>query len=484
MRNKLLLKVGLLFAAIFALICVAWFNSGIVSAIYIFIGLIGILYYFIVLQLMYSTTQPTILCDGRFYVFSAIALYSIIPPLYGVLTIEQNNGVRMRSTYTALTYLPKELLLTLIMSLLFFAGILLGLMLRNKTSRKQSSIGEMDNGLCEKKFRCWFLVCAISTLIFLLPFIRGGFRVILAGGTIDDVNREHEWSIIWKVLDVFFSAEMMTASTVAVLYYWSRKQTKTKKKSAFLFSIVILEALLAYLTTRRARAISIILCAFIIYIYRYVSEKKRLPIGRLAIAGGVFVFFYMLEIIMGQITTGGTFAELLHIFDGVYAYDSLLLATRNTPSVTMLGNVVYGVFRHIPILGKYFIQLLGFKNDVAPLYQWMAERYVTYQYGGGLAYTPQLEAYLSLGYIGCLLFGFIYGYVFGKKREGLPNLFVAAMAFSIARGNLQIVLSLMWPFGIIGYYFYDQFLFSRVTVGKQKAYSSNSSSHQGDLRNG
>ncbi len=466
--NKSMLRVLCLMGIVLCgVLCWAFYSEDVGIMVFLIFGILA-LYYGIILRIISSSFESTFLSDGRFYLFSAILAYSILPPIYGILTLSENNGVKLRTTYYALTYTAHELQLTLWMSFLFFSGLLIGIMARSKKTfaYKEVETAQYEaNNTAAKRFYSWLVVCIISTICFLLPFFRGGFRIILAGGTISDVDTIHESSLLWRIVDIFFSNEMMTASTVAVLYYGYKMNMQKRKKKNLLFSIVAIEAILAYLTTRRARAIAIILCAFIIYINWYKKEKGKLPIGRIVSAGVLFIFMYFLEVIMGQVNVGVTYASYLRLFDGVPAYDSLLLATRNQPSLSMLSNIVYGLFRHIPILGKYIVGFLGIANDAAPLYKWMAERYTVYQYGGGLAYTPQLEAYLCIGFFGCFFFGIIYGYIFGKPRRGLSNLFVAAIAFSIARGNLQIALSLMWPFGIIGYYFYDDFLFRRIKIG-------------------
>lgn len=438
--------------------------SGIVSSTLLVVLLILLLYYGIFSILKKNTLEQNVLCDGRFYVFSAITAYSVIPPIYGVLSMNSNGGVRMRSTYSALTYTSNELFLTVLMSFLFMLGILFGVFLRSNSSRNYRNKLNLEHEVNYLKATPWFVVWVISTVVFLLPFFKGGFSIIMAGGTIADVATEHEWSYLWKFIDIFFSSEMMTVSAAAFLFYLYKSDVSDKKKRNILVILAITEAVLAYLTTRRARALSIIICALIVYMNWYIDRKGKLPVGRLIMAGGLLVFFYLLEVIMKQTVVDNSFANYLQIFDGVYAYDSLLLSTRETPSINMLSNVVYGLFRHIPVFGKYFIELFGFTQDVSPMYQWMASRFITYQYGGGLAYTPQLEAYLTLGYFGCFIYGTVYGLVFGKARHGITNLFVAAMAFSIARGNWEIVLSLLWPYGIIGYCFYDRFLFSNFKI--------------------
>ena len=442
-----------------------------ISGMIMLIFLIILCYYTIFMRIRFTSEYETILCDSRFYVFTAILMYSVLPPIYCLLTLSENGGARVRTANNATIYTPTELLQTLIMSLLLFIGIMAGIIWRNhvKDNLIYQTELEEDGKKSKKLFTGWLVVCVISTILFLLPFIRGGFKIIQMGGSILDVDRSISNSFFGRIQELFFSPEIMTASTIAMLFYGFQLEISQRMKRFILVGVVLFQLIIAMLTTRRARAISIILCAFVIYVYWHQKKKNKLPVIQITITIVAFLFLYFLEVFMGSRQTNGTSASFFQLFDGISAYDSLLQSTRDVPSLSMLGNVVYGLFRPIPILGKYIIELFGMPTDAAPLYHWMAERYTTYQLGGGLAYTPQLEAYLSGGYFGCFFFGIFYGYIFGKRRKGLRNVFVIAMAFSIARGTLQVVGNLIWPFGFIGYYFYDRFLFRRIRINDKSA---------------
>ena len=444
-----------------------------ISEMIFLILIIFICYNSILSHIKRNSDYESLICDSRFYVFSAITLYTLLPPIYCILTLDENGGARVRTAYRASTYTSEQLLATIFMSALFFAGILLGVIFRSHVrSRNVDENIEYDDINRKKLFIGWMIICAISTFLFLLPFFRGGFNVIQAGGTILDVDRTISNSFLGKIQEVFFSSEIMTVSTVAMLYYGYRLDISLSKRRIILLAVVLIQIIIAILTTRRARGLSIILCAFVIYVFWYQNERKKLPITQILIAIISVMFLYFLEVFMGQRQVNNNIVSYIQIFDGISAYDSLLKSTSETTSIYMLSNILYGIFRPIPILGKYLVQLFGMPNDAAPLYHWMADRYSTYQYGGGLAYLPQLEAYLSAGYLGCFIFGILYGYIFGKKRKGLVNLFLIAMSFSIARGNLQVILSLIWPYGIIGYYFYGRFLLRKVTIGSSLVYDT------------
>ena len=451
-------------------IVTATLSSAELSLMVVLIYVIILCYYSIYIKIKRSTNYSSILCDARFYLFTAILLYTVLTPIYCLLTLEEYGGARVRQAYNATVYTPNELLRTIIMSTLFFFGIVFGFILRERTKGYNRYLADDENNNVEeknynRKFFGWLIICIISTLFFYIPFIRGGFKVIQLGGSILDVDRTIATGVLGNLQDFLFSADMMTASTAGMLYYVYKLNISQRSKRVIFIVTVLLQVAGALLTTRRARAFSIILCALVIYIYWYEKQKRKLPWNLIIISGVAVGFLYILEIFMGQRQASGNIASYLRLFDGITAYDSLLLSTREQPSFSMLSNIIYGIFRPIPILGKYIVEFLGMPSDKAPLYKWMAERYLTYQLGGGLAYTPQLEAYLSLGYFGCFIFGVFYGFVFGKKRKGLVNLFIIAMAPSVARGTIQVVLKLIWPFGIVGFYIYDQFLFERISFG-------------------
>lgn len=460
-------SITMLFALFIAVVGLSFAALGKeeLSVMVVLISMIAMIYYLIFAKILKSTHYSTVLCDSRFYVFSAILLYSMLPPIYCMLTMGVYGGARVRTAYDATVYTADELLKTVVMSTLFFSGILLGFTIRENTRDYNEHCSLYPEELYEstgKRFLGWLLVCIVSTSLFFLPFIRGGFQIIEHGGTILDVDRSNAGGLLGRVQEVFFSSEIMTASTIATVYY-AYKLKAFQGYRGLIFSITLaVQIVVALMTTRRARAFSIILCVFVLYIYWYERKRNKLPWIQITVALVAVSFLYLLEVVMGQRQANDGIAGYIRLFDGIPAYDSLLRATRETSSISMLSNIVYGIFRPIPVLGKYIVQFIGLPSDAPPLYHWMAERYSTYQLGGGLAYTPQLEAYLSLGYFGCFLFGMMYGFLFGKQRSGLMNLFIIAISFSVARGTLQIILSLLWPFAIVSYYFYDCFLFSRV----------------------
>lgn len=464
--NRLWYSVALLL--ILAMPIGVFFLSGTEVLIWICLLIVGLCYHGIVTLIKKDCVGQSVFCDYRFYIFSIMLVYTAVTPVYGLLTNVEKNGIIALNAWFAQVFTSKELFETTIISVLFFMGILLGvksatLRRKKKCEFQYSPLPENKNQV-KKLVMGWAIVCIVSTLYWLRPFINGGFKAILEGGTIDSVDM----SSTSRILDKFFGADMMVASTVALVFYIFQLNIKSRTRWAVIISILGSQCLLAFLTTRRGRVIAIILCVVVIYITWYVNQKKRLPIVQAGCFLGAIVFLYMLEVIMNFESGTRNLSDVLRLFDGVPAYDSLLTAVRENQTGGMLVNVVYGFFRPIPILGKHIVQMFGMDQGSSPLYLWMASHYPSiYESGGGLAYTPQLEAYLSGGLVAAFGFGLFYGIVFGKKREGLTGLFVIAMSFSIARGTTEVLMHLVWTYGIIGYYFYDRILFRKVRFGNQ-----------------
>ena len=443
------------------------FSSGQETLILINCLLIITCFASIYMQIKNTTKYDTAFCDGRLWFFSAILIYTIVVPIYGLLTHVLEWGIRPLGTIAdARTYTAEELLKTTKMSLLFFCGMTIGFFVRRhlRVLRKENAFQKpdkttalADNRLNNSMFVGWTIIAGISTLVFLAPFLRGGFNVLRSGGTITDVT-SLGLSVQNPVISIFFSAEVMTIASVAMVYYWFKTEVSRRSKLVLMVAMVAFQLLLAFATTRRARALTIVVCVLLIYVDWYFKRKKRMPRFQIVAIACVGIVFYFLEMISEQAIKGVTFISALSFFDGFGPYDAFLLSAREAEPAGMISNVLYGLCRHIPILGKNIISLFGMNTSYPPLYIWMARRYSLYALGGGLAYMPQLEAYLTGGMPACLLFGAVYGFIFAMPKKGILNYVIVALGFMVARGSLQVLLQLMWPYVIVSYLLHDQFL--------------------------
>lgn len=411
--------------------------------------------------------------DGRFYFVALIFLYSVWVPIIALLTHFSGTGFSALNTYGAIKYTIEDVLRCNIGSCFLFLGIICGLYLKKFAFDWQLTVGgerlTSVQMATKRKVKGWFIISAISTLFFLMPFLKGGFQIIQNGGTILDVESSaslYSGNPIMTILGFFFSPEVMAISTIALIYYLSNcKDIPIKRKYYFIFLIFVFHSLVAIYTTRSARFVLILLATIAIIVSNEEMRRnirfKRFIIIIAILLLGTFLIDYLIteKHVTGKFGSELWLIEVLRNFDGIGPYDAYLKAINEMADYHMFSNVVYSFFSPIPALGKYVINLLGFTGNGSPLYLWMFDHYHNiYSIGGGLAYLPQIEAYISAGQLGMVLYGFVYGTIFGRRKSGLLNYIVIAFSLMLARGSLGVIASLFWPYIFICYFLYDNVL--------------------------
>ncbi|MEG1090314.1 MAG: hypothetical protein RSE38_03250 [Acinetobacter sp.] len=436
-------------------------------------------YILIVKKLMICNGSNKLFDDGRFYVFTFMFMYSFIVPIYALLVDIAKNSIKVIDMAAGRYYSLDAMISTVWMSVLLFAGIYAGLTtfsnvkftIGNTYSCRNEEVKCWETRIVErKKAHIWFAIATVSTLYFLTPFIRGGFGVIKNGGSILDVNNafsSQNESILGTLISMLLGSDTMMLSTIAYLYHFFKSNAKKSRKAVVCFAIVAVHFVLMFATSRRAYSLMIIICACILYMQQYHEQGKKLPILIVIIMPVVFVVVYFAQGVIqnGVSIRSMSFADILFQFDGFGPYDALLRASGEQPNISMISNVIYGMFRNIPLVGKYIVGMFGIDPTKPPLYKWMAERYSVYAYGGGLAYMPQLEAYVTCGYVGCFVFGSVYGSIFSRRYRDLANYFVIAISMTIARGSLQVLFAEFWIGIFICYFIYERILVP-LLIGK------------------
>lgn len=422
-----------------------------------------------------STTE--LLSDGRFYFIVILCLYSVWGPLLAVLSDVDTKGFKpLGNIAAANTYYTDSIIQSGLINILLFSGLLLGITLRKsmrfqivKSAQKRDVI-ECKNDAFSYSL-LWLCVAVISTFVFLMPFFRGGFSLISAGYSMVDVYSLGNTSP--ALLSVLFGPECMTISTIATVYYMLKSGRRRSTAYAFVIVLTALEMIIMFTTSRRARALSIILCSFIMIIGDIQSRGKKLRMIWILLPVGLLAVAYLAESIItygidGVMQTESFILYQLSRFDGLGPYETLLNATRQNRDIGILNNVLYGAFRSLLVVGKYIVEFFGIDSSNPPLYAWLATQYPSiYSVGGGLASMPQLEAYLTLGHLGCLIYGMAYGLFICRKRSGLSNYILIPLGFMVARGDIQVLLGLLWSYYVYCYYLYDKIVF-RLLINSKK----------------
>lgn len=342
---------------------------------------------------------------------------------------------------------------------LFFIGLLIGFKIQSKNNVNEFKEEPLTQNIIWRRIFIWGIVSAISSYFFLKPFFDGGFNILNAGGYILDIDRNsYHAGVLGLIESTFFSYIMVPVSTTCLVYYLLKLNIKNSTKWVVSAILIFVQVIIAYTTTRRAYALSIIVCVILLYIKNYYKRNNSIPKSIIIVGVIIVSFFYLQDILWRQTTEVNNLAESVLLFDGIPPYDALLNALQEKDIPVLFSNVIYGVFRPIPVLGKYIVEFFGIDPSAPPLYLWLASRYSTYDTGGGIACLPELESYLIGGYFFTLISGIIFGLFFGKKRTGLMEYIMLIMSFSVARGSLQIFFSLYWQCVIMGYLVFEKLI--------------------------
>ena len=421
--------------------------------------LITACYFYMISIIRKENRESSLLCDGRTYYCLIMYAYTIIAPIYAMMVGFNNGGVVLYMNNVGMSLFDKATLL----GLLFSVGQAVGFYIHHRKHNANQVCTVVDNELTQRQTKqlmiVWLFVCVISTYFFLKPFFYGGFNLLSNGSFILDLDRNaYHPGVLGLIESTLWPIAIMPVSTAAVIYYYFKLDSKLTKKIIVVILISLIQFFIAYYTTRRAYAITIILCLVIIYLKYYYKEKAHAPRILLITIAVFFIVFYLQDVLWRSVTEVNSAADTLLLFDGFPPYDALLTALQEGNNTGMFSNIIYGLFRPIPILGKYLVELFNIDSSAAPLYHWLAARYATYDFGGGIACLPELESYLIGGSVFTAISGLIYALVFGKKRSGVLELIFVIISFSAARGSIQITLTLLWQCVFIGYMLYDKLL--------------------------
>lgn len=471
-----LMAYSFLFAGLLFLYLIYYRNIDemlILLFIFVLLGLALLNIFIINNSSQYSTT----FADGRFYFILFLLIYSIWVPIMSIASNITVFGFSPLNIYQSAIYESNVMSKSLIISNTMMFGFLIGTYIINKVSTKKEVIHKHKYNE-NKILRYWFLIVITSTLIYMLPFINGGFVILMNGGSIVDVPQFAELyggNIILSLVGFLFSPEVMTISTIIYIYYlFKNSNISYKKKIVVTILIIIFHITLTLFTTRSARLV-IILFSIIAILFsdkKLISKnsvKTLLLFVPLSLVGIYFIDFIFIDDLVSKVTNSQSMiVELMRRFDGIGPYDAFLQSVNERPDISMILNSVYSLLVPIPILGASILSLLNINYSHSPMYSWMASKYPSiYESGGGLAFIPQTEMYLIGGIIGTFVISIFLGLIFGKSRIGVLNLILIAFGLMFARGNLGIIATLTTPYILLSYLLYNTIIL-RLSIERVK----------------
>lgn len=432
----------------------------------------GILY-LMTLAYMASRVERTveILSDGRFYLFTMLLIYAVTVPLLSLVDGYPARNLSLLPHIRTRVSSEATIMYSQAGSIVLYAGAFLGAFLVWRHSGRGAGRADspargrdespqptaLTTGLSAATWY-WTAISAVSTFVFCIPFLMGGFDVLRRGGTVIDIDGFSAiagGSLPLTLIGFLFSAEVMTGSTLvlmAVLYLRYRKGGGTLA----LVLLVGFHLALALVTTRTIRAVIFVFAICVLASLPGPAKGRKpltmvlavMPVLVVAI-GALNLAPSLLDESNANYDAPTSLADLLRSADPSGPYDAYFRALEQEPIAGMAANAVVSFVSSLPFIGGFLLESFGV-DPTPPLADWMRSEYPEiYGVGGGLAAMPQIEAYLTAGIVGCFATGAIMGTVSRLSRTVLGSLFVVALSVLFARGSLGILAQLAVPYGLV-----------------------------------
>lgn len=397
---------------------------------------------FIFIQI--NNKSLNILLDIRIYVIISYNIYALYTPV--VFLIFNTTGL-LRLAVDLNIYDYNFLVKSLFVSILFFTSFSIPVLLNSKINKKICVNNYIINTIQVKTtqnlgFYFWLLLFIISSLIYIYPYILIGFKEAISIGRWERYllfNQIREnMGIVEKFFNLFFSRYLIIVSIFMMFREIIFRSRKNKEKIIFYLFVMIEALFLLFIDVRRRELMYIIIICFSYYVYHSFYKMRRKDIKKYMIyLTTIVVFFMSYQYYKNYFAMankeGISYAINARAKESVYysteqklylnelgmVYENLLSSVKYTPKYFYGKTYLEAFIAPIPIACKLFYYD---GNKTTLITRWQSQIYPEiFLNGGGLAFFPTAEAYLNIGYLGCIIFGFMAGLFFNLLYFKLFN---------------------------------------------------------------
>lgn len=403
-----------------------------------------ILYFEIIFLLSYTNyliiyinnKSKNIFIDIRIYLLISYSIYALYTPIVYLIYnktgyINLNNGLN--------TYNYNVLIKSLFICILFFIAFSLPFIFYNKIINKNSYMKEWDNKINTSykknsfEFNFWLILFLISFIWYIYPYTKMGIKEALNYGRWERYvifgEIRNEMGFKSKIISLFFSQYLMILSTFMMFREVCNKRCKSKQKYVFVILIIFEALFLLFIDSRRRELIYIIIMCFSYFMYYSYNKIKKSDIRKYLIYLIIIAIFftayqyyrdyfslankegisYALEV-KRNASLNYDKEQKLYANEFGMVYENILSSVEFTPEFYFGKTYLESILAPIPIINKIFY----YDGDKTTLLsRWQSQIYPDiFLNGGGLGFFPAAEAYLNLGYAGCIIFGLILGIFF------------------------------------------------------------------------
>lgn len=387
-----------------------------------------------------SNKSLNVFIDLRVYLLISYGIYALYTPII-YLIFNKTGYIRLSTILNTYSYdiMTKSVFISLLFLLAFsIPFILFNTKIDEKYKFEKHNIVEYTQN--NSSFYFWFILLIISFTWYMYPYFKIGFREAYKYGRwyryIIFNEIKMSTNLKGKIINLFFSPYLIILSTFMMYIDVCNKEHRNKKKIIFAI-VVICEAIFyLFIDSRRRELLYIIIMCFSYFIYysskfeRVINIKKYILFGIIIVSFFVTYQYYRNYFQIASIQgipyalnmrdkelTSYPIEMKLYINEFGQVYENILSSVKFSPQPFYGKTYLESVLAPIPIINKIL-----YTNGDKTIFieRWQSQIYPNiFKLGGGLGFFPAAEAFLNLGYLGCLTFGLLLGVFFNLVYKKL-----------------------------------------------------------------
>lgn len=386
-------------------------------------------------QIIKNSVNPLI--DIRLYVVIIYMIYNLYTPI--VFIFSNSDQI----LYYGIVYTKLDMLKSLKISIIYFVAFSIPIICCNgiKKDIKNEEIEQAKHwgNLRYKKisFYVWGILWIIAFIWYIYPYIKLGWYNALTYGRWERGMRfgiiKDASGSVGKILSTLFPSYLLIVANL-ILFRSIAFEKKLKKQRGLLFLLIVFEFIFyLFIEEGRREFMYIIIMIFSYYLYynyhkiNFKTVLKCFFVG--LILGGLFISYqyyrnyfplarqkgitYALEAKRNDDNRNSNIEKWYYSeFGSVYINN--LSTVKYTPGLFYGKTYLEAILTPVPIISKVLPEWLDYdKEKTSLITKWQIDIYPEiFTKGGGLGFSPASEAYLNMGYAGCVLFGMIIGWIF------------------------------------------------------------------------
>jgi hypothetical protein len=434
-------------------------------------------------QVFYSSAS--IISDIRFYFIVFFQIYHLfVPFVFSMFPSQYLNYPRisMGINVLAWSYSSDTVIKALIATAIYTLGLVISNvffypLVRDTKENHQMRIRLLSKNISSTETYFWMTLTALAFFWYIFPYtkdflllvsISRVYRATIISNTISSLG------IVGRVANLLLAKQLIWIGLV--ISFRGSFLANNSRLQRFI-CILLLSAVLLFfffVDLRRVESLVVLIALLVILLEERLGLHKNLKSTKKLFLIVIVVFLVLLismiyfETFRGILilayssgmknATSGNNNPLRFRIDTEMSfyttefagpYLTLLASIAYPPSQLLGKSYLESVPMSIPFLSNILTEFFDYRDKTPSVYVWLSDVYYeVFSMGGGLGFTPVAEAYVNLGFFGCLFFGFAVGLVFNalarsthSVKEVSLHYLLLPMGFLFNRGPFVFLFS-------------------------------------------